>query len=150
MPRGRPIGSKNKIPTPPPVVKKGKDGLASKDDRTFTQYVIVRETMKRIQWGWSKNEIYEWLKTEHPTKVETRRLYYKAALAAIDSRLNGRAKDIAKTNLDRLEAIFDESVEAGDRKSALTAIDMMNKMAGLYENKIALNTNKPVFEIKID
>lgn len=155
--KGRPKGSPNvnhPEQIPPKVPKKKKQKYKGpppkKDDRNFQQYVVVRETMKRIKWGWSKEEIYEWLKVWHPTNVETMRLYYKAALAAIDSRLNGRAKDIAETNLSRLEAIFDEAVEEGDRKSALSCIDMMNKMAGLYEHQINLNTNKPLFEIKID
>ena len=164
--RGRPKGSKNippelkkpkkdvgrppKPPTlskqkKPPVVKAKRD--TKHTDRT-KQYWIVRETMKRIKWGWSKAEVYEWLDTDTSINTESKRIYYKAALAAIDSRLTSQAKDIAEVNKARLEAIFDESVEIGDRKSALKAIDMLNKMAGLYVEQLKIDT--PIFEIKID
>lgn len=58
--------------------------------------------------------------------------------------------DVREHNIQQLMAIIDEAYDAGKYTDAISAIDKLNKMAGVYEEKINLKTNSPVFKIVLD
>lgn len=59
-------------------------------------------------------------------------------------------EDIIAMNMERLDNIISDSFNDGDRKHALKGIDMQNKLAGGYEEKVALTSDgevKFIFDI---
>lgn len=47
-------------------------------------------------------------------------------------------------NMERLDNIISDSLQDGDRKNALKAIDTQNKLAGGYEEKVKLETENEI------
>ena len=111
---------------------------------------LIREITRMVAVGYPKEEIIAELMDKYGYKDDvTMSKYHKAAIAAMDERNRKYFEDIAKANTQRLTAIIEEAHEVGDRKSMLTAIDMLNKMGNLYTQKVEIDTKNPVFEIKI-
>lgn len=62
-------------------------------------------------------------------------------------------ENLVQTNIKRLNSMIYRLTAKGDNKSdklSLQAIDILNKMIQAYEQKIKVETDKPIFEIKID
>ena len=111
---------------------------------------LIREITRLVAIGIPREEIiHEMMDKYGYTDDVTMSKYHKAAIAAMDERNRKYFEDIAKANTERLTAIIEEAHELGDRKSMLTAIDMLNKMGNLYTQKIEVDSKNPVFEIKI-
>ena len=53
-------------------------------------------------------------------------------------------ENLKNINLQRLDNLYKESANDGDRKNALKAIDLQNKTLGVYEEKVEVTTNEPV------
>ena len=71
--------------------------------------------------------------------------------------LDDYKKSLIQTNLDRLEEIINTSItgNTGDKKVALQAIDTLNKMCGIYNDKNQVtiakdNQNNEVIQITFD
>lgn len=62
--------------------------------------------------------------------------------------LKKEQEQIINDNYQLLHMIIDETLEEGDYKNSLKAIDIMNKMGGAYVEKVSLSTDGG-FEIKI-
>lgn len=111
---------------------------------------LIREITRLVAIGIPREEIiHEMMDKYGYTDDVTMSKYHKAAIAAMDERNKKYFEDIAKANTERLTAIIEDAYENGDRRSMLTAIDMLNKMGNLYTQKIDINTDSPIFEIKI-
>ena len=111
---------------------------------------LIREITRLVAIGIPREEIvHEMMDKYGYTDDVTMSKYHKAAIAAMDERNKAYFEDIAKANTQRLTAIIEEAHEAGDRKSMLTAIDMLNKMGNLYTQKVDIKTDSPIFEIKL-
>lgn len=67
---------------------------------------------------------------------------YKAALSYLYNKSQINIEDIKKTNLERLEAIMDRDDVAV--KDILKAIDLSNRTAGVYTDKIEVKTNDTI------
>lgn len=117
---------------------------------TVKSYLLIREITRMVAMGIPRDEITEELCDKYGfTDRDTISRYHKAAIAALDERNREYFKDIAKANTQRLTAIIEEAYEQGDRRSMLTAIDMLNKMGNIYTQKVDIKTDSPIFEIKI-
>ena len=51
-----------------------------------------------------------------------------------------RENGLKERNMQRLEFIYAEAIKNGDLKNANTAVDLLNKMAQLYKEKVELST----------
>lgn len=117
---------------------------------TLKSYLMIREITRMAAMGIPRDEITEELCDKYGfSDRDTISRYHKAAIAALDERNKEYFKDIAKANTQRLTAIIEEAYEQGDRRSMLSAIDMLNKMGNLYTQKVDIKTDSPIFEIKL-
>lgn len=107
----------------------------------------MRRVMQLVMMGYPDKQIVQMTSEEFGSAERTMSQYLKAAVCALDDRNRGWKDKIVERNYNRLNAIIEDAYEHGDRKSALTAIDIQNKLAGAYEQKIKFDT--PIFEIKI-
>ena len=64
---------------------------------------------------------------------------------AIDFMKSDTAKESLKAmNLQRLDTIISDSMDEKDRKNAIKAIDVQNKLAGGYEEKIKIDKDSEI------
>ena len=91
-----------------------------------------------ISKGCTYREMQQRYQEEWGLAASTISFYITEAIQALKApELQDAIKDI---NFDRLTSIYRQSLEEGDRKSQLKAIDLLNKMAGLYTQKVEVAT----------
>lgn len=97
--------------------------------------------------GYRRNTIAKRLCDEMDFKFD-----YAQALASKVWKLvmkdsSDREDGIKEKNLARLEHIYHKAMETGDLKNALSAIESLNKLCGLYKNKVELSTDEYVLDL---
>lgn len=107
----------------------------------------MRRVMDLVGMGLDDNEIVEKCAEEFGSTTRLMSQYLKAAVCALDDRNKEWKEKIIQQNYNRLDVIIKECYEKGKHKEALQAIDIQNKLAGVYESR--LNISSPVFTIKI-
>lgn len=123
---------------------------------TVTTQTQVQEWVTK---GKSRKWIMEKLQKEGLTIPAANHIYYGALkeLTPEPNLLDDYKKSLIQTNLDRLEEIINTSISGntGDKKVALQAIDTLNKMIGIYNDKNHVtiakdNQNNEVIQITFD
>lgn len=59
-------------------------------------------------------------------------------------RSEGTKENLIAANMERLDSIISDSMQEGDRKNAVKAIDTQNKMLSAYEQKVKLETDADI------
>lgn len=122
---------------------KNKKGYESKYNRNVPYYPNPRlDTKQRVQQvlelirkGWSKSRIIDKImKDWNLTKTPAWR-YYHDAIVIISEKFDETVEDIKNIQLERIESILKSALESNDRRNALSAIDMINKLYALYVEK---------------
>lgn len=122
-----------------------KDGKKCKPRLTPTAFrEIKREVIHKIRMRKTKADIIDWLMEVYEYSQDRAERIYTDSKAEIDVAYEKYKEDVAKANIERLNAIIDDCDERGDRRSMLSAIDMLNKMANVYTTKIDVKTNEPI------
>lgn len=122
--------------------------------------VVTQATVQEwVTKGKSRKWIMEQLTGEGLTVANANTIYYGALkeLTPDPNLLDDYKKSLIQTNLDRLEEIINTSISGntGDKKVALQAIDTLNKMCGIYNDKNQVtiakdNQNNEVIQITFD
>ena len=107
----------------------------------------MRRVMDLVAMGLDDNEIVEKTAEEFGSSTKTMSQYLKAAVCALDERNREWKDKIVEQNYNRLDVLVKECYEKGKYKEALQAIDLQNKLAGIYEQRLKIDC--PIFEIKI-
>lgn len=126
------------------------------DLKTVATQTAIQEWVAK---GKSRKWCLDKLQEEGMTFANASTLYY-GALKEIQpdpNLLDDYKKSLIQTNLDRLEEIINTSItgNTGDKKVALQAIDTLNKMCGIYNDKNQVtiakdNQNNEVIQITFD
>ena len=135
-----------KLPKICDTIERTKENIAKRENKG---YLIAKATLKDIMVGWTKKEVIEDIMVKFELFRADATRYYNAALATLDERNRQNLDNIVKVNKQRLEGIIDQCHEDGDKKAELQAIDLLNKMVGAYQNKLEIETNNSIFEIKL-
>jgi len=122
---------------------KNKKGYESKYNRNIPYYPNPRlETKQRVQQvlelirkGWSKSRILEKIMKEWNLTETPAWRYYHDAIVIISEKFDETVEDIKNIQLERIESILKSALESNDRRNALSAIDMINKLYALYVEK---------------
>lgn len=59
-------------------------------------------------------------------------------------RSEGTKDALISMNMERLDNIISDSMQDGDRRSAIKAIDTQNKLAGGYEEKVKIDSEQEI------
>lgn len=107
--------------------------------------------LKLMLAGYSNEQIIEILQDEYDYAKHYAECLVSDCKLMVDSKLAELAEAIAQKNVNRLEAIIDDAIVANDNKTALSAIEIENKMFNLYQMKLEVsNKENETFKIKID
>lgn len=110
----------------------------------------INVLIEKIRDGYSRKELVQWTIDNFNFKYKVAwdyvNLAYKTLAEYNDEDLIGNTRAI---QLERAEAILKDSLEHGDRKSALKALDIINKMHSLYVEKreVSVESSDLVFKI---
>lgn len=123
-----------------------KNNISKNEKKARLDHII-----EKIREGYSRKSLVDWV-------METYGLQYKNAWANVDQSY----KMLADTNneeliesaravqLERAEAILKDSLEHGDRKSALKALEILNKLNSLYVEKREIDVKSTDLIFKLE
>lgn len=112
----------------------------------------IRQILDRIRKNWQKDEIVEWVKSEYGVSDITARRYYHDAQKILQDNLPDPelVDKIRNEQIARITALARKADENGDTKNALKALDMLNKIAGLYTEKQEVNITSDTIKFEFD
>lgn len=112
----------------------------------------IRQILDRIRKNWQKDEIVEWVRSEYGVSEITARRYYHDAQKILQDNLPDPelVDKIRNEQIARVTALARKAVENGDTKNALKALDMLNKIAGLYTEKQEVNITSDTIRFEFD
>lgn len=100
--------------------------------------------------GYSKNYIAKLLVDEMGFKSLNAHALTGKVFTQIVNDKEKREEHMKEKNIARLERVYARAVDSGDLKNALSAIETLNKICGLYKNKVELSTDEFEFHIGTD
>ena len=98
----------------------------------------IIQVLERIRKGQPKSKIVKWLKDEYDIYDQQAYKYIHDAYYYIENSNNIEDVDIQATKasqIERIESILENAIDKNDTKSALKALDMLNKINQLYVEK---------------
>lgn len=98
--------------------------------------------------GYTTKEIKKELLELGYSESSANRLINQAA-RAMERKYVDMLEDAAENNMKRLHQLIYEAAQDGDRATVLKAIDLQNKMANLYQNKLEIKAQNELI-INID
>lgn len=103
-----------------------------------------------LRMNYENSDIIERLKEEYGYSSNSARKVVDKVKKKLKQTLEKKYDKIAEENINRLEAIVDECYEQRRYNEALKAIDILNKLGGVYTTKLDVNANvNNEFVIKI-
>ena len=109
------------------------------------------ESATLINQGWSREDIIEKLCEDHEYAESTAHNIYYEALRNANKAISDYINEAAKINVQRLISIIDAAFAEKRYGDSLRAIDVLNRMGGLYApEEHNINTNAEPIKISFD
>lgn len=108
---------------------------------------IVEKIKEAFLDGYTKNTIANMLNKELGLKSINAHALAGKVFTMIVNDKDKREDHMKEKNIARLERVYARAVDNNDLKTAISAIDTLNKLTGLYREKIELSTNEFEFQI---
>ena len=104
-----------------------------------------------INQGWSREDIIEKLCEDYSYATATAETIYYAAQRNANKEISDYINEAAKINVQRLISIIDAAFAEKHYSDALRAIDVLNRMGGLYApEEHTINTNAEPIKISFE
>lgn len=116
---------------------------------TYRKWAAISYAKRAIANDHSREEIIEHLVDTWGYKEHTAEQIYCRGVELLEKYFCADADKIYMKNLKRLEGIIDTTMENEDSANALKAIDLQNKLSGLYIEKKEVKVESDTFEIKL-
>ncbi len=107
----------------------------------------IAEVIKKTRKGWSRAKILEWIEDQWDVSRATASNYIKMAYEVLGEASDEVIENSRVIQLERLEDLLKDALEGNDRASSLKALDMINRLHGLYIEKkeVKLDSQKLKF-----
>lgn len=96
--------------------------------------------------GYSKAKTIETLQARWQISNQRCYTYINAAMDALKETYQDDIEDVRKKQLEKLQRVYDDALEHNKHKEAIMALEQMNKLKGLYEEKQTITVNEIKFE----
>lgn len=112
----------------------------------------IRQILDRIRKNWQKDEIVEWVKSEYGVSEITACRYYHDAQKILQDNLPDPmlVDRIRNEQIARITAQAKKAEDKGDTKNVLKALDMLNRIAGLYTEKQEVKVTSDTIKFEFD
>ena len=127
---------------------KSSSTLKSKNLRQIRFLDVERMVLQYLRMGYSDQDVYKMLNTQYDYTTQSARSLLNNVKKRLEEETAQLMDGLVERNLTRLEAIIQESYDKEKFKELLSAIDLQNKLANLYKQKVEIDTNTG-FEIKL-
>ena len=104
----------------------------------------IAEVIKLITKGWSRTNILQWVQDQWEVSRASASDYIKMAYEVLGEASDEVIENSRNIQLERLEDLLKQALESGDKANSLKALDMINRLHGLYIEKkeVKLDTQK--------
>lgn len=96
--------------------------------------------------GYSKAKTIQTLQARWQIGMQKCYDYINAAMDALKETYTDDVEDVRKKQLEKLQQLYDNCVEHNKQKEAIMALEQINKLKGLYEEKQTITVNEIKFE----
>ena len=101
----------------------------------------IAETIKRIRKGWSRGKCEHWLMDTYKIKETAAYNTVRDAYNKLSEKSEAIIHNAKFIQVERIEDLLTEALESEDRKTAVKALDMLNKIYNLYSTKAEIQLN---------
>lgn len=122
------------------------EGVERKEQR----WEILKTLISKASMGESDDELRYYLQDKYDYSYCSANNYLAEVKACMAERLERYKDKVTEMNLSRTNTIIEEAYEKGDLKTALSGIDLLNKMCGVYQQNINIKSEQPIFQIRFD
>lgn len=112
----------------------------------------IRQILDKIRKNWQKDEIIEWARSEYGISERMVIRYYHDAQKILQDNLPDPVlvDKIRNEQIARITSLARKAEEKGDTKNVLRALDMLNKIAGLYTEKQEVKVTSDTIRFEFD
>ena len=96
--------------------------------------------------GYSKAKTIETLQARWQIGMQKCYDYINAAMDALRETYQDDLEDVRKKQLEKLQQLYDDALAHNKHKEAIMALDQINKLKGMYEEKQTITVNEIKFE----
>lgn len=96
--------------------------------------------------GYSKAKTIQTLQARWQIANQRCYVYINDAMEALKQTYQDDIEDVRKKQLEKLQQIYDDALAHNKHKEAILALDQINKLKGLYEEKQTITVNEIKFE----
>lgn len=96
--------------------------------------------------GYSKAKTIQTLQARWQIGMQKCYDYINTAMDALKQTYQDDIEDVRKKQLEKLQQIYDDALAHNKHKEAILALDQINKLKGLYEEKQTITVNEIKFE----
>lgn len=120
--------------------------------KTDTAKTKVQYMLNLIRKGYSKNKAFEKFAEAFPEIESQRRvnMYWQTAMRLIANNFEQDLNKVRAMQIERIEDLLREALESKDRTSALSALNMINKLYALYVEKKEVKADVNEWKFKFD
>lgn len=101
----------------------------------------IAETIKRIRKGWTRTKCEQWLMDTYKIKETAAYNTVRDAYNKLSEKSDAIINNAKFIQVERIEDLLTEALESEDRKTAVKALDMLNKIYNLYSTKAEIQLN---------
>lgn len=108
---------------------------------------IDTEVLSMLRTGYRNPQIIDWIITNYPFISKQRaKLILDRNRIAVREEYENFMKNLVMENINTLIQIRNDALKSGNKTTAITAIDVINKMTGQYLQKqeVKVNSDEPV------
>lgn len=133
-----------------PVIEDCKNKVQKKGKIRWTEPLLnLRNSVifdLMFKRGYSKAKTIQTLQARWQIGMQKCYDYINAAMDALRETYTDDLEDVRKKQLEKLQQLYDDCMLHNKQKEAIQALDQINKLKGLYEEKQTITVN----EIKFD
>ena len=96
--------------------------------------------------GYSKAKTIQTLQARWQIGMQKCYDYINAAMDALRETYQDDVEDVRKKQLEKLQQLYDDALAHNKHKEAIMALEQINKLKGLYEEKQTITVNEIKFE----
>lgn len=107
---------------------------------TGSTKIKILRVVELIRSGYSKTRIVEELQKSEGVKARQAERYYQCAAEYLSPSENEQ-DELRLSVISTLQGLVEKSITEGDKQNALKSIDLLNKVGGLYNERVDLNVS---------